>query len=210
MSMTWKELQEVCLRKMDSLDEVNLKKDSNNTAYLNAMPSAVNEALLLLATDGRYWKKLMTITLGEEGGTILGGYTAYDLSEYADNFYCLDSVRLINGDGYDRYEDYLMESDHVMLVPTEEAGTLRIWYAAYPKRITATTAETEEIDIHPEAASIIACYVAGQLYKHDDISIAQIYMNEFFEWLTHLQESGRNADNRNAGGGEWSSVTGWC
>lgn len=207
--MTWKELQEVCLRKMDSLDEASLTRDSNNTSYLYAMPAAVNEALYLLATDGRYWKKMLTIELETDGGEILGGYAAYDLKERADNFYCIDTVNLLNADGYTRYDDYLMEGDHILLLPTEEEGTLRIWYNAYADRITANTAEDTEIDIHPEAASIIACYVAGQLYKHDDISIAQIYMNEFFEWLSHLQESGRNADSRNGSGGEWASVTGW-
>ena len=62
MSITWKELQETCLRKMDSLDGVALTKDSNNAAYLYGMPAAANEALMLLATNGRYWKKLLTIT----------------------------------------------------------------------------------------------------------------------------------------------------
>lgn len=65
MSITWKELQETCLRKMDSLDGVALTKDSNNAAYLYGMPAAANEALMLLATNGRYWKKLLTITQGE-------------------------------------------------------------------------------------------------------------------------------------------------
>ena len=45
-----------------------------------------------------------------------------------------------------------------------------------------------------------------QLFKHDDISIAQIYMNEFFEWMERLAESGRKADGRNAGSGGWTSV----
>ena len=65
MSITWKELQETCLRKMDSLDGAALAKDSNNAAYLYGMPAAANEALMLLATNGRYWKKLLTITQGE-------------------------------------------------------------------------------------------------------------------------------------------------
>ena len=67
MSITWKELQETCLRKMDSLDGVALTKDSNNAAYLYGMPAAANEALMLLATNGRYWKKLLTITQKEGG-----------------------------------------------------------------------------------------------------------------------------------------------
>ncbi len=65
------------------------------------------------------------------------------------------------------------------------------------------------IDLHEEAAHYVAHYMAGQLYKHDDISIAQIYMNEFFEWMERLAESGRKADGRNAGSGGWTSVKGY-
>ena len=96
MSITWKELQETCLRKMDSLDGVALTKDSNNAAYLYGMPAAANEALMLLATNGRYWKKLLTITQGEgetaTEGEPLGGFLAYDLRQLAEGFYCIDST----------------------------------------------------------------------------------------------------------------------
>ena len=93
MSITWKELQETCLRKMDSLDGAALAKDSNNAAYLYGMPAAANEALMLLATNGRYWKKLLTITQGEgetaTKGEPLGGFLAYDLRQLAEGFYCI-------------------------------------------------------------------------------------------------------------------------
>ena len=212
--ITWKELQETCLRKMDSLDGATLTRDSNNAAYIHGMPAAANEALNLLATNGRYWKKMLTINQNTDGavqeGELLGGFVAYDLKQLAHNFYCIDQVKLVNGSEYGIYDGYTMEGDHVLLVPADVAGTLRIWYNAYPEKITSTTAEDFEIDIHPEAANIIAHYMAGQLYKHDDISIAQIYMNEFFEWLANLQESGQKADGMNGSGGGWKSCTGWC
>ena len=62
---------------------------------------------------------------------------------------------------------------------------------------------------HSFAAVSYTHLMAGQLYKHDDISIAQIYMNEFFEWMERLAESGRKADGRNAGSGGWTSVKGY-
>ncbi|MBQ9091169.1 MAG: hypothetical protein IJY52_02725, partial [Anaerotignum sp.] len=204
--VTWKELQETCLRKMDSLDGASLVNDSNTRAYINAMPAAANEALHLLATNGRYWKKMLTI---EQDGTaqtgeLLGGFIAYDLKQLAANFYCIDQVKLVNGSEYGNYDGYTMEGDSIMLIPADETGSFRIWYNAYPTKITSQTAEDFVIDIHPEAANIIAHYMAGQLYKHDDISVAQIYMNEFFEWLSNLQESGQKADGRNASGGGWT------
>lgn len=211
--VTWKELQETCLRKMDSLDGASLVNDSNTRAYINAMPATANEALHLLATNGRYWKKMLTIEQNWEeaaqGGELLGGFIAYDLKQLAADFYCIDQVKLVNGSEYGNYDGYIMEGDSIMLIPAEETGSFRIWYNAYPTKITSQTAADFEIDIHPEAANIIAHYMAGQLYKHDDISVAQIYMNEFFEWLSNLQESGQKADGRNASGGGWTSSTGW-
>ena len=213
MSITWKELQETCLRKMDSLDGANLVNDSNTRAYINAMPAAANEALMLLATNGRYWKKMLTIDQNVDGaaleGELLGGFVAYDLSQMAADFYCIDQINLVNGGEYDRYDGYSMEGDRILLVPAQTSGTLRIWYNAYPEKITAATEADHVIDLHPEAVYYVAHYMAGQLYKHDDISIAQIFMNEFFEWLGMLQESGRKASGKNGSAGGWKSVKGW-
>ena len=55
----------------------------------------------------------------------------------------------------------------------------------------------------------IAVYMAGQLYKEDDISLAQIYMNEFLTWLSMLKESSSKADSFGSTG-TWTSTTGWC
>ena len=212
--ITWKELQETCLRKMDSLDGASLVRDSNTTAYIHAMPAVANEALHLLATNGRYWKKMLSIDQNwneaAQTGELVGGFVAYDLKQMAENFYCIDQVKLVSEGEYGDFSGYRMEGDHIMLIPADVTGTFRIWYNAYPAKITSQTAEDHEIDIHPEAATIIATYMAGQLYKHDDIGIAQTWMNEFFEWLSMLQESGQRADGRNASGGGWESVTGWC
>ena len=113
MSITWKELQETCLRKMDSLDGAALAKDSNNAACLYGMPAAANEALMLLATNGRYWKKLLTITQKEgetaTKGEPLGGFLAYDLRQLAEGFYCIDKIKLASGTDYGTYSGYMME-----------------------------------------------------------------------------------------------------
>ena len=136
----------------------------------------------------------------------MGGFLAYDLRQLAEGFYCIDKIKRASGTDYGTYSGYLMEGDHVLLLPAEDEGTFRVWYNAYPTRITAETAADFPIDLHEEAAHYVAHYMAGQLYKHDDISIAQIYMNEFFEWMERLAESGRKADGRNAGSGGWTSV----
>ena len=110
MSTTWKELQETCLRKIFSLDGRELVRDSSTTAYINAMPAAANEAMHILATTGRYWKKVCTIVQGEEEATEsamrLGSMNAYDLAGIAGDFYCMDGVKLATADGYGDFADY--------------------------------------------------------------------------------------------------------
>lgn len=111
---------------MDSLDGAALTKDSNNAAYLYGMPAAANEALMLLATNGRYWKKLLTITQKEgetaTKGEPLGGFLAYDLRQLADGFYCIDKIKRASGTDYGTYSGYMMEGDHVLLLPAEDEG----------------------------------------------------------------------------------------
>lgn len=209
--MTWKELQETCLRKMFSLDEVDLVQDSTTKPYINSMPAAATEAMNILATAGRYFKKCITIDQDWDasGGELLGGMVAYDLRQLADDFYCIDQVTLINGENYGSFHGYRLEGDHIFLVPASTTGTFRVWYNAYPPKITKNTAADFVIDLHPEELSMVALYMAGQLYKDDDISIATGYMNEFSVWLEELKESSRKAAGRNGSSGGFTSSKGW-
>ena len=211
--MTWKELQETCLRKMFSLDEAELIKDSTTEPYINAMPAAATEAMNILATAGRHFKKCLTIrqdwTEEAQWGELLGGKMVYDLRQMADDFYCIEQVMLATDEDYGAYHGYSIEGDHVFIVPADQTGTFRIWYNAYPPKITKSTAADFVIELHPEELSMVALYMAGQLYKDDDISIATGYMNEFNVWLEELKESGKKAAGRNNSSGGWTSTKGW-
>lgn len=214
MNTTWKELQETCLRKMFSLDGAELVRDNNTESYMNGMPAAANEAMLILATAGRYWQKCLTIEQKwdeiAQGGELLGGFIAYDLGQMVDDFYCLDKINLLAGNDYGQLTGYRMEGDRVLLIPADATGSIRVWYNAYPPKITKTTADDFEIGLPPEVASMIAMYMAGQLYKDDDAGIATGYMNEFMTWLDELKTSAAKARSRNAAtGGGWTSVKGY-
>ena len=214
MNTTWKELQETCLRKMFRLDGVELVRDSSTNPYLNSMPSAANEAMRFLVTTGRFWKKCLTIEQNwdeaAQEGNLLGGFVAYDLGTMVDDFYCLDNIKIAAGNRYGDLVGYRMEGERILLIPADAAGTIRVWYNAYPPKITAKTADDFEIGLPPEVAAMIAHYMAGQLYKDDDISIAQLYMNEFMTWLEELKVSAARASGKNAGNGRgWTSVKGY-
>lgn len=51
---------------------------------------------------------------------------------------------------------------------------------------------------------LIPLYMAGELYKDDDVSLATVYMNEFESRLGSLA-----ANENGYWGGSFTSVTGW-
>ncbi len=239
MATTWEELQVTCLQKIFSIDGDVLVTDSNTQPYIKSMPAAASEAMLLLSTAGRAFQKCLTLVqhgmtaeetpkesaedagtdgdTGEAGETEetvnyqerIGGWIAYNLKGMTGDFYALDEVRLDDGEKYEAFTGYRMEGSAILLLPASQKGTFRIWYEAYPPRITKDTPADFVIDLHPEEVSMIALYMAGQLYKDDDVSIAQIYMNEWATWLEELKESAKRVKSRNRRSGSWSSVKGW-
>ncbi len=212
--MTWDDLRITCLQKIFEINGDTLTQDSNTQQYIKSMPAAANEAMLILATAGRYIRKCTTLDFGStdapKADFSMGGWNGYDLKRLAPDFYSLEEIYHGEADGYGLYQDYRTEGAGVLLLPEGAGGTFRIWYNAYPPKVTKEMPGNTVIELHPEEASMIALYMAGQLYKDDDISIAQIYMNEFMTWLEELKQSGRTADSRNNGnGGGFYSQKGW-
>lgn len=212
--MTWDDLRITCLQKIFEIKGDELTQDSNTQQYIKSMPAAANEAMLILTTVGRYLRKCVTLDFeGEkapEADFTMGGWSGYDLKKIAPDFYSMGEIYHGNEAGYEPYTSYRTEGAGVLLLPEGVGGAFRIWYNAYPPRVTKDTPGDFEIGLHPEEASMIALYMAGQLYKDDDVSIAQIYMNEFMVWLEELKQSGRTADSRNNGnGGGFYSKKGW-
>lgn len=212
--LTWDDLRITCLQKIFEIKGDTLTQDSNTQQYIKSMPAAANEAMLILATAGRYIRKCTTLDFGSTDAPkedfSMGGWNGYDLKRLAPDFYSLEEIYHGGADGYGLYQDYRTEGAGVLLLPEGAGGTFRIWYNAYPPKVTKETPGNTVIELHPEEASMIALYMAGQLYKDDDISIAQIYMNEFMTWLEELKQSGRTADSRNNGnGGGFYSQKGW-
>ena len=244
MAVTWEELQVRCLQKLFSIDGDVLVVDSNTQPYIKSMPGAANEAMQILLTAGRAFKKCvtleqlqdteaeteenaedeMTVPAEETGGGTaagdsteeaptyrekLGGWMAYDLKGMTGDFYALDEIRVDDGESYEVFTGYRMEGDHILLLPSAKKGRFRVWYEAYPPKIAKDTPADFVLDLHPEELSMIALYMAGQLYKDDDVSIAQLYMNEWLTWLEELKESAKRAKNKNRKGGSWESRKGW-
>ena len=108
----------------------------------------------------------------------------YDLREIAQDYFALDSDNIYfeGDDNHFRYiqtTDYFQEGDKVLVLDRDLPGNYKIYYKAYPKKITDKTLDTEELCIDDEVATLLPLYMASQLYKDDDNGIATSYRNEF-------------------------------
>lgn len=216
--MTWGECKLAALRTMFSNEGAAINVDDSNQDYVYAMPAKANEAMQQLLSVGRPLLKEFSIrlALGAEENTTENELTLpttearykIRLSEYIPRFRKIEQLMLDAGGAYGEAEAWSTEADDVLVLPGNIAGVYTLWYAAYPQTITQTTPDDEVLDIHQEAAVLIPLYIAGELYKEDELAMATVFRNEFEDGLEKLrrayQESG--AGYR---GGFVRNNTGW-
>lgn len=192
--MTWGEAELITLQKVFAVSGSKVEINDTTAPYIAAMPHAANEALSLLATCGKYIVKSIEITTAEDN-------YRFKLTDKAADFYTLrDNEVFLNDTACDLYT--LIGGNEIVL---NIAGEWRIYYNAYPQKITASTADNYELQLDSEAAVLLPLYMASQLYKDEDSGIATMYRNEF--------EAGREAllfrDVPKSGGLSFTSVNNW-
>lgn len=219
--MTWGDVKLAALQTMYSNEGAVLTEDDINREYINAMPAKANEALQQIASVGRPILKSWQIEI--DANTDEPVITAeklilpktkdlykIPLQDYLPRFRCLNSSEVMFADGtdYGTAEDWSMEGDDVFVIPGCVVGTYTLWYKAYPQTVTADTPDEEEIDLAAEAAVLIPLYIAAELYKEDDISIATILRNEYEDGLVKVQTAYASSGSgiRSAG---VRNTTGW-
>ena len=85
-----------------------------------------------------------------------------------------------------------MLTKNILEVNCWDTGTIDIYYESYLEPIKRNTSNNEEIELDNEFVRILPLYIAGELYKDDDLALSTMYMNEFLENL------GINIKNANA------------
>lgn len=118
----------------------------------------------------------------------------YKLSEMVDDFYMLDDEPIVyEGDSdisrYMKSNDYFQEGNTVLVLDRDTPGNFRVYYKAYPQQITSDTTDNTILAIDPEVATLLPMYMAAELYKDDDNSIATTYRNEFEVAFSSLRDS---------------------
>lgn len=105
------------------------------------------------------------------------------MNEAVADFYQLAPAELYDlgesGNQYIVANKYFQEADKTLVIERSRPGIYIVHYRAYPQQITLDTPDDTELALDPEVAALIPLYMASQLYKDDDQSIAQIYRNEF-------------------------------
>ena len=176
--MTWGEIQIESLKKMFlntddlSVDSITTyKNDKKYKTYLFAMPQACNEAIKYITA--MLGTKVKRFTL-EKNDTD----NMYDLSVLIDDYRKLKNIVCPTG------VSWKMRNDSLLEITDWQSGTIDIYYEIKPRYITSSTDIKEKIDIEEMYAVIIPLYIAGELYKDDDLSMATMYMNEFMNMIS--------------------------
>lgn len=173
---TWGDIKIATLQKMFATTTDTLVENSNTTPYIKSMPQVANEALQLLSTAGKYIIKSHEIT---QDGTDLGRVKKYDLKTLVTDFYSFRNVYLDDGEEYKETTGYKTEGKGIFVLPSTSIGTWTVYYNAYPQQIAKDTLDTVELALDPEVSVLLPLYMASQLYKDDDVSLATTWRNEF-------------------------------
>lgn len=187
--MTWGEIQIESLKKMFLNKEVltieNLgtyKNDKKYKTYLDAMPQACNEAINYIIN----LEPIIKVKELEKNGT----NHIYDLKQlFADykKFYNINTEYPVIWE---------MLSKNLIKINEWTQGKIDIYYEAYPNNISKETTSNTKLDLEESFTRIIPLYIAGELYKDDDLTLSTMYMNEFMTNLNVIIDNDNFTNNR--------------
>lgn len=170
--MTWGEIQIESLKKMFLNNEslsVNKLSDYMNEkkykTYLYAMSQACNEAINFIVS--KLGSNESTFELEKED-TIY-----YDLSKKIEDF------RMIKGIYSKMPVSWKILNKNTIIIDNWQGEKILVSYEVKPTIINSDTDTNFVIEIASEYANLIPLYIAGELYKDDDLTLSTMYMNEF-------------------------------
>ena len=131
----------------------------------------------------------------------------FRMPDIVDDFHSINSIYFegdIQNTRYIKTDEVYQEGDKVLALDREVPGNYIVYYNALPPTITSGTEDSYELSLDREVAAILPLYMASQLYKEDDISIATQYRNEFEVAFERLQSTAINGKAE-----EIMSESGW-
>lgn len=179
--MNWGNIQIESLKKMflntENITIDNLSdylEDKKYKTYLFAMPQACNEAIRYIAS------RLGTET--EKYTLEYTGENTFNITDYIPDMRKIKNIVCPKG------VTYQMLTPKVIQFDNWNSGGIDIYYELEVDEIKSTSAETKRIDsLKDEYTAIIPLYIAGELYKDDDLSLSTMYMNEFLNMISSFE-----------------------
>lgn len=186
--MTWGEIQIESLKKMFLNKEIlkieeleTYKTDKKYKTYLDAMPQACNEAI-------NYIINLEPIIKSKELEKASQNAT-YDFKKIISDYKKLHNI-------ISEYSVmWKMLTKNIMEINGWSQGKIEIYYEAYPELITKNTPTQQKIDLEETFTRLIPLYIAGELYKDDDLTLSTMYMNEFINNLNLMIDNDNFINN---------------
>lgn len=230
--MTWGEAKLAALQLIFSNEGPILRADDTNQEYLDAMPSAANAGLSLIEDvlyclhlleirmDPRAEQEERTEEVAENGGgmktTILtvpvhgSGEARVELAHCCTAFRALSDQDILERNQEGRWSavgTWRVEGRSTLVLPAAPGKVYRIYYRAYPGKITLATPDEEVLDLPREGAELLPLYLGSQVYRDDDIQLATQLRNEFEDGLSRLAQD--LWVRPRCGGGTVRNTTGW-
>lgn len=146
-----------------------LKEDKNYKTYLDGIHLVVNECLNTLLEIKPYIQNL----------EVTDKYNLSNLEDFKRVYeiYDLKGTRV----------PYHLEGESILRIDDNDNNeTYTMYYESY-YYLEEKTSYNEELPIARELCNLIPLYLAAELYKDDDNSLATTYMNEFEVGLQRLK-----------------------
>ncbi len=182
--MNWGEIQIESLKKMFLNNEnievsgiETLKTDKRYKTYLFAMPQACNEAI----------RKILSVKPNIKSYSLKRKIDTnkYELKKIVPKYKKFYEIASDNS----KSPSYHLEGDNVLVFDDKnKEDNYTIYYESFHELIKSNTLNTTAIDLDRELTTIIPLYIAGELYKDDDIQQSTIYMNEFETALQEIKQ----------------------
>ena len=213
--MKWGEAKLICLQTMFANEGPALTENDSNRDYLYAMPGKANEAMMQLSMVGRPLLKEAKIAVGVENAEAVvetekvEGVLLVQLKKEIPDFRALHQLMLDSHGIYGDAEEYRVVGDDVLVLPGDVAGVYTVIYKAYPTPVSLETLDDEVLDVNEECAALVPIYMAAELYKDDDLSLATVLRNEYEDGLQKIRAAWAES-----GGGGYAvamrrNTTGW-
>ena len=223
--MNYLELKIAVLQKMFAITGNAVVNDDTTAPYLASIPQAANEGIDLIVQSARAVRSCCVIHQAEAlpaeedlidgdgyGVTGSSGVNRYDMEQLiGKSFRRIDPQNVWYTDEEGNYATtrlFDIEAGRYLLLPAYKSGEWRVYAICIPEsiKITESTEDGFEIALPKECCDILPLYIASQLYKDDDISMATIWRNEFNVALEAI--AAQEAENASSCG-SFESETGW-